>query len=177
MLTSNMKEGWRLSVQSDFARMSLDILGKCVFGFEFNTIEAGDTTISSAFNVLSTGVNVTGQNILKRKMVYWFPFLRRFMEFCIVRDEANKIFSKLINQVSSVSLLKQALRGSRERLLFYAVSLTDEAPRWQIYVISNSLNSCCLACSTWKHEEYSFDHRALTWIFELLLKHILLYSL
>ncbi|CAB4042149.1 cytochrome P450 4F5-like, partial [Paramuricea clavata] len=94
---TNAKKECHLFVQNDLNRMSLDALGECVFGYEFNTIEAGDTIISRAFTDLFAGVNGTAKSF-SRKLLLWFPFLKCFMKSIIKREEAFKTISCVIKQ-------------------------------------------------------------------------------
>ena len=97
--TENSKE-CKLLVQNDFTHVSLDVLGECVFGYKFNSIEAGDTPVSRAFNDLFTGLNPTVA--INRKVVEWFPFLERFLKGTIKRKEALKITDKTIKEVKNI---------------------------------------------------------------------------
>jgi hypothetical protein len=100
---SNAKKECHLFVQNDLNRMSLDALGECVFGYEFNTIEAGDTIISRAFTDLFAGLNPTTKSF-SRKLLLWFPFLKCFMKSVIKREEAFKTISCVIKQVRAASI-------------------------------------------------------------------------
>ena len=100
---SNAKKECHLFVQNDLNRMSLDALGECVFGYEFNTIEAGDTIISRAFTDLFAGLNPTTKSF-SRNLLLWFPFLKCFMKSVIKREEAHKTISCVIKQVRAASI-------------------------------------------------------------------------
>ena len=79
--------------------MALDALGECVFGYEFNTIEAGDTIISRAFIDALSGLNAITANSVILKVVQQFPFLKWFMKSVIKSEEGFKIISQVIKQV------------------------------------------------------------------------------
>ena len=100
---SNAKKECHLFVQNDLNRMSLDALGECVFGYEFNTIEAGDTIISRVITDLFTGVNPTAKPF-SLKLLLWFPFLKYFMKSVIKGEEALKTISCVIKQVRVASI-------------------------------------------------------------------------
>ena len=95
---SNANNECCLFVQNDLTRMTLDVLGECVFGYEFNTIEAGDTIISRACTDTLSGINPSA-NTVTRKLFQRFPFLKCFMKSVMKREEALKIISQVIKQV------------------------------------------------------------------------------
>jgi hypothetical protein len=86
-------------VQNDLTRMTLDALGECVFGYEFNTIEAGDNIISRAFTDILTGVNGS-INTVTRKLISKFPFLKYFIKSVRKRKESFEIIFQAVKQVS-----------------------------------------------------------------------------
>ena len=86
-------------MQNDLTRMTLDALGECVFGYEFNTIEAGDTIISRAFTDIFTGFNAS-VNTVTRKLILKFPFLKCFVRSVRKREESFKIIFQVVKQVS-----------------------------------------------------------------------------
>ena len=87
-----------LFVQNDLIRMVLDVSGECLFGYEFNTIAAGDTKISNAFKDMFDGITA-GANTITRKLYSWIPFLKLFMKSTTTREESFKIISQVIKQV------------------------------------------------------------------------------
>ncbi len=99
--------------------MTLDALGECVFGYEFNTIEAGDNILSRAFTDIVTGANAS-VNTVTRKLISKFPFLKYFIKSVRKRKESFKIIFQAVNQVS--------LNGeySLKRLLFFEIIINFE---------------------------------------------------
>ena len=96
-MTEDSKES-KFLVQNDFTHVSLDVLGECVFGYEFNSIGADDFPVSRAFNDLFAGLSVVA---IDRKVVEWFPFLERFLKGPNKRKEALKITDKTIKEVKN----------------------------------------------------------------------------
>ena len=70
----NNKEECKLSVQDDFVRLTLDVLGECVFGYKFDSIEAGHTPISKAFNDVTSGPDATALNTMLLRLLDLIPF-------------------------------------------------------------------------------------------------------
>ena len=54
---TNSTEGFvEVLVSTDLARLTLDVIGRCAFGYHFNTVLSGETEISSAFSAVIKGV-------------------------------------------------------------------------------------------------------------------------
>lgn len=81
--------------------MTLDTLGKCVFGYEFNTTEKGDTTISNAFNDMLIG-GQPGTKRFVRELFFRLPFLKYFMSSLRRKREAFQLVSRHVKQVGAL---------------------------------------------------------------------------
>ncbi|CAB3992331.1 cytochrome P450 4c21-like [Paramuricea clavata] len=123
---SNAKKECHLFVENDFNRMTLDALGECVFGYEFNTTEAGDTIISRAFTDLFTGVNPAAKSF-SIKLLLWFPFLKYFMKSVIKGEEALKTIACVIKQIIGDKREKKPdISTTRKDLLDRLIEAVDE---------------------------------------------------
>lgn len=44
-------------VYTDLTHLTLDIIGRCAFGYNFNTVLSGESEISTAFSAVIKGIN------------------------------------------------------------------------------------------------------------------------
>ncbi len=86
-------------VQNDLTRMTFDVLGKCLLGYEFNSIEAGDTPLSQTIDDITGGPDVSGLDRMLRKLTQWLPFRKAGTNKFV---ETFKSTSKVIKQVRSL---------------------------------------------------------------------------
>lgn len=86
----------KLFVQDDLVRLSLDVLGECLFGYKFNSIDVGRTQISQAFNDVTIAPGAV--NTLFRRLLYSLPFFKGSVRI----QESFKITSKVIKQVKNI---------------------------------------------------------------------------
>ncbi|CAB4009548.1 cytochrome P450 4c21-like [Paramuricea clavata] len=105
-------EECKLFVQKDFIRLSFDVLGECVFGYEFNSIEAGNTPVTQAFQDFTTGPNM-GANTLTRRLLHFLPFHKRSIKRKF--QESLKTTSKVIKQIIDNKQEKQRGMSSRRK--------------------------------------------------------------
>ena len=62
-----------VSIQTDLAHLALDIIGRCAFGFNFNTVLSGESEISRAFSVVIKGVNFG--RLMKKRLIPFYNSL------------------------------------------------------------------------------------------------------
>lgn len=62
-----------VSIQTDLAHLALDIIGRCAFGFNFNTVLSGESEISKAFSVVIKGVNFG--RLMKKRLIPFYDSL------------------------------------------------------------------------------------------------------
>ena len=91
----NSKEECKLSVQDDFVRLTLDVLGECVFRYKFDSVGAGHTPISKAFNAVTSGPDATAVNIMLLRLLDLIPFYEGSKR----RREAIKTTMTTVKQV------------------------------------------------------------------------------
>ena len=71
---TNTTEGFsKVPVSTDLAHLTLDIIGRCAFGFHFNTVLSGETEISSAFSAAVKGTAYG--RVLQRKPIPLYEHL------------------------------------------------------------------------------------------------------
>ena len=89
------KGGCQLSVQDDFTRLTLDVLGKCVFSYKFNSITTGNTPISQAFNDATTGPDKSFVNAVLRKFLRMLPFYQGPQKIREAFKKTNMVIKKV----------------------------------------------------------------------------------
>lgn len=109
-------EECNLFVQKDFIRLSFDVLGECVFGYEFNSIEAGNTPVTQAFQDFTTGPNM-GANTLTRRLLHFLPFHKRSIKRKF--QESLKTTSKVIKQVRTVDIQVHILISLKKFIIIH----------------------------------------------------------
>ena len=72
---SNSNGECRLFVQDDFTRMSLDVLGECVFSYKINAIEEGPSMVICAFMDIFSCFR-PGVRTVKGKIKSWFALIK-----------------------------------------------------------------------------------------------------
>ena len=71
---TNTTEGFlEVPVYTDLAHLTLDIIGRCAFGYHFNTVLSGETEISSAFSAAIKGTAYG--RVLRRKFIPLYDYL------------------------------------------------------------------------------------------------------
>lgn len=60
-------------VQADLIRLAMDIIGQSAFGYEFKSVQGGDSEISKAFTYLTTGVNAENVILLAMPFMKYLP--------------------------------------------------------------------------------------------------------
>ena len=62
-----------MPASTDLAHLTLDIIGRCAFGYHFNTVLSEETEISRAFSTVITGV--TFGRFLRKRLVPLYDYL------------------------------------------------------------------------------------------------------
>ena len=62
-----------MPVSTDFAHLTLDIIGRCAFGYHFNTVLSGEKEISSAFYAVIKRVSFG--RILRKRFIPLYDYL------------------------------------------------------------------------------------------------------
>ncbi|XP_020604870.1 cytochrome P450 4F5-like [Orbicella faveolata] len=71
---TNSTEGFvEVLVSTDLARLTLDVIGRCAFGYHFNTVLSGETEISSAFSAVIKGVGFG--RVMRKKLIPLYDYL------------------------------------------------------------------------------------------------------
>ena len=71
---TNSSEGFsEVPIQTDLTHLALDIIGKCAFGFTFNTVISGESEISRAFSVVMKGINFG--RLMKKRLIPLYQYL------------------------------------------------------------------------------------------------------
>lgn len=71
---TNSTEGFmEVPVSTDLAHLTLDIIGRCAFGYHFNTVLSGETEISSAFSAVIKGTGFG--RIMKKRFLPLYDYL------------------------------------------------------------------------------------------------------
>ena len=61
------------AVSTDLAHLTLDIIGRCAFGYDFNTVLSGETETSSAFSAVIKGVDFG--RIMRKKFIPLYDYI------------------------------------------------------------------------------------------------------
>ena len=72
-LSDSSEGSSEVSIQTDLAHLALDIIGRCAFGFNFNTVLSGESEISRAFSVVIKGVNFG--RLMKKRLIPFYNSL------------------------------------------------------------------------------------------------------
>ena len=96
----------KLFVQDDFVRLTMDVLGECILGYNFDLIEAKNNITAKAFADIFTSADIEVGNKAFRLLNY-VPFNKEALRL----KEAYKIASKAIKQVK-ISNTSQLLSSS-----------------------------------------------------------------
>lgn len=62
-----------MPIFTDLAHLTLDIIGRCAFGYHFNTVLSGETEISSAFSAVIKGTGFG--RIMKKRFLPLYDYL------------------------------------------------------------------------------------------------------
>ena len=62
-----------MPVSTDLAHLTLDIIGRCAFGYHFNTVLSGESETSSAFSTVIKGVGFG--RIMRKKLIPLYDYL------------------------------------------------------------------------------------------------------
>ncbi|XP_028416652.1 cytochrome P450 3A16-like [Dendronephthya gigantea] len=114
--TSKSNKESRLPVESDLSRLTLDALGKSVFGCNINSIENDDTSEIRAFTDLLDGINPSVNTLMGRLLSY-FPFLQWHTESLEKRRKAMEIITKLVKQTIAGKLEKKIDQSTAQKNL------------------------------------------------------------
>lgn len=93
--TKNSDGQCKLFVQDDIVRLTLDVLGECILGYKFNSIEERNNKIAQAFGEIVTTTDGNFGDKMFRQLLYYLPFTKKIHDV----EEAHKITSKAIKQV------------------------------------------------------------------------------
>ena len=106
ILTNKDSDGQcKLSVQDDFTRLSMDVLGECILGYKFNSIEDKNNEIAEAIFDVATSTDANIGDKMLRQLMYYLPFTKEALHL----NEANKIASKAIKQVKRIIISARRL--------------------------------------------------------------------
>jgi len=72
-LTNSTEGILEVPVSTDLAHLTLDIIGRCAFGYDFNTVLSGETETSSAFSAVIKGVDFG--RVMRKKFIPLYDYL------------------------------------------------------------------------------------------------------
>ena len=72
-LTNSTEGVLEVPVSTDLAHLTLDIIGRCAFGYHFNTVLSGETEISSAFSAVINGAGFG--RVMRKKFIPLYGYL------------------------------------------------------------------------------------------------------
>ena len=72
--TKNAAEGVvEVSIHTDLTHLSFDIIGRCAFGYNFNTVLSGESKISKAFTEVIKGLRFA--RVMKKSLIPLYKYL------------------------------------------------------------------------------------------------------
>ena len=72
--TKNVAEGVvEVSIHTDLTHLSFDIIGRCAFGYNFNTVLSGESDISKAFTEVIKGLSFA--RVMKKSLTPLYKYL------------------------------------------------------------------------------------------------------
>ena len=72
--TKNTAEGVvEVSIHTDLTHLSFDIIGRCAFGYNFNTVLSGESEISKAFTEVIKGLRFA--RVMKKSLIPLYKYL------------------------------------------------------------------------------------------------------
>ena len=72
-VNSSIEGAKEVPVSVDLTHLTLDIIGRCAFGYNFNTVLSGESEISSAFSVVIRGINFA--RLLRMNLIPLYKYL------------------------------------------------------------------------------------------------------
>ena len=71
---NNSTEGFlEVPVSTDLAHLTLDIIGRCAFGYHFNTVLSGETETSSAFSAVIQDISFG--RVMRKRYIPLYDYL------------------------------------------------------------------------------------------------------
>ena len=116
----------KLFVQDDFVRLTMDVLGECILGYNFDLIEAKNNKIAKAFADIFTSADIEVGNKAFRRLLNNIPFNKEALRL----KEAYKIASKAVKQVK-ISNTSQLLSSSE----FYPPKCLQKTVAWKLVFV------------------------------------------
>ena len=83
----------------------MDVLGECILGYKFNSIEDKNNEIAEAIFDVATSTDANIGDKMLRQLMYYLPFTKEALHL----NEANKIASKAIKQVKRIIISARRL--------------------------------------------------------------------
>lgn len=90
----------QLLVQDDFVRLSIDVLGECVLGYNFDSIRGGNNEIAQAFADLFSSADLDVGNMFFRQLLRYLPFTKEARHLKAAYQTAFKTIKKVISITS-----------------------------------------------------------------------------
>lgn len=103
MITSkkNNNGECKVLVQDDCVRLTLDVMGECIVGYKFDSIEGGNNKTAQAFSDVITSSDVGVGRTLLEQFLQLLPFSKETLH---VKQKSETV-SKVIKQVKNVKFL------------------------------------------------------------------------
>ena len=62
-----------MPVSTVLAHLTLDIIGRCAFGYDFHTVLSGETEISTAFSAVIKGISFG--RVMRKRLIPLYDYL------------------------------------------------------------------------------------------------------
>ena len=86
-----------VSIHTDLTHLTFDIIGRCAFGYNFNTVLSGETEMSKAFTEVIKGLSFA--RVLKKSLIPLYKYLP--LEENIRERNAHKLTDDIVLEVKS----------------------------------------------------------------------------
>ena len=72
-MTNSTERFLEVPISTDLAHLTLDIIGRCAFGYHFNTVLSGDSETSSAFSAVIKDISFG--RIMRKRYIPLYDYL------------------------------------------------------------------------------------------------------
>ena len=94
---NNAAEGVvEVSIHADLNRLTFDIIARCAFGYNFNTLSSGESEISKAFTEVIKGISFA--RLMKKSLIPLYKYLP--LEENIKERNAHKMTDDVVLEVT-----------------------------------------------------------------------------
>lgn len=71
-MANSTEEFLEVPVYTDLTHLALDIIGRCAFGYNFNTVLSGESEISSAFSTVMKGMSFG--RVMRKRLIPLYDY-------------------------------------------------------------------------------------------------------